>query len=434
MLTPESRALRHLFQAERAASKIPDVPEGTPTRTVAKVGVIGAGTMGGGIAMNFLNAGLPVTLIETKQDALDRGIATITKNYQGSLQKGKLTEADLTKRLALLTGSLQFSDLSDCDLVIEAVFEDIAVKEKVFTALDQVAKPGAILASNTSTLDVNRIAGFTKRPADVVGLHFFSPANVMKLLEVVRGQATANDVLATVMGLAKKIKKIAVVAGVCDGFIGNRMLMPYWAAAEDLIARGATPWQVDQAMEAFGMVMGPFRVSDLAGNDIGWAIRKSRAALNPERVVKPNVADALCELGRFGQKTGKGWYRYEAGNRAPIPDPEVIALLDAHRQRLGITAQSFSDEEIVTRCVYALINEGAKLLGEGIAARASDIDMVYLTGYGFPAYRGGPMHYANEIGLFKVARTLTELGTDGDPSWAPAPLILECLSANRALT
>jgi len=434
MLTPESRALRHLFQAERAASKIPDVPEGTPTRTVAKVGVIGAGTMGGGIAMNFLNAGLPVTLIETKQDALDRGIATITKNYQGSLQKGKLTEADLTKRLALLTGSLQFSDLSDCDLVIEAVFEDIAVKEKVFTALDQVVKPGAILASNTSTLDVNRIAGFTKRPADVVGLHFFSPANVMKLLEVVRGQATANDVLATVMGLAKKIKKIAVVAGVCDGFIGNRMLMPYWAAAEDLIARGATPWQVDQAMEAFGMVMGPFRVSDLAGNDIGWAIRKSRAALNPERVVKPNVADALCELGRFGQKTGKGWYRYEAGNRAPIPDPEVIALLDAHRQRLGITAQSFSDEEIVTRCVYALINEGAKLLGEGIAARASDIDMVYLTGYGFPAYRGGPMHYANEIGLFKVARTLTELGTDGDPSWAPAPLILECLSANRALT
>jgi 3-hydroxyacyl-CoA dehydrogenase len=434
MLTPESRALRHLFQAERAASKIPDVPEGTPTRTVAKVGVIGAGTMGGGIAMNFLNAGLPVTLIETKQDALDRGIATITKNYQGSLQKGKLTEADLTKRLALLTGSLQFSDLSECDLVIEAVFEDIAVKEKVFTALDQVVKPGAILASNTSTLDVNRIAGFTKRPADVVGLHFFSPANVMKLLEVVRGQATANDVLATVMGLAKKIKKIAVVAGVCDGFIGNRMLMPYWAAAEDLIARGATPWQVDQAMEAFGMVMGPFRVSDLAGNDIGWAIRKSRAALNPERVVKPNVADALCELGRFGQKTGKGWYRYEAGNRAPIPDPEVIALLDAHRQRLGITAQSFSDEEIVTRCVYALINEGAKLLGEGIAARASDIDMVYLTGYGFPAYRGGPMHYANEIGLFKVARTLTELGTDGDPSWAPAPLILECLSANRALT
>ncbi len=434
MLTPESRALRHLFQAERAASKIPDVPDGTPTRTIAKVGVIGAGTMGGGIAMNFLNAGLPVTLIETKQEALDRGIATITKNYQGSLQKGKLTEADLAKRLALLTGSLQFSDLSDCDLVIEAVFEDIAVKEKVFTALDLVAKPGAILASNTSTLDVNRIAGFTQRPADVVGLHFFSPANVMKLLEVVRGQATAKDVLATVMGLAKKIKKIAVVAGVCDGFIGNRMLMPYWAAAEDLIARGATPWQVDQAMEAFGMVMGPFRVSDLAGNDIGWAIRKSRAALNPQRPVKPNVADALCELGRFGQKTGKGWYRYEAGNRAPIPDPEVMALLESHRQKLGITAQTFSDEEIVTRCVYALINEGAKLLGEGIAARASDIDMVYLTGYGFPAYRGGPMHYANEIGLFKVARTLTELGKDGDPSWAPAPLIVECLSANRALT
>ncbi len=434
MLTPESRALRHLFQAERAASKIPDVPDTTAMRAIASVGVIGAGTMGGGIAMNFLNAGIPVILIETKQEALDRGIATITKNYQGSLLKGKLTEADFTQRMARLRGSLQMSDLATCDLIIEAVFEDISVKETVFKAMDAVAKPGAILATNTSTLDVNRIASFTRRPADVIGLHFFSPANVMKLLEVVRGQATAKEVLATVMGLAKKIKKIAVVAGVCDGFIGNRMLMPYWAAAEDLIARGATPWQVDQAMEAFGMVMGPFRVSDLAGNDIGWAIRKSRAALHPGRPVKPNVADALCELGRFGQKTGKGWYRYEAGQRAPIPDPDVIALLDQHRKTLGIQARAFTDDEIVTRCVYALINEGAKLLGEGIAARASDIDMVYLTGYGFPAYRGGPMHYANEVGLFQVARTLTALAKDGDSSWEPAPLIVDCLSTGRALS
>ncbi len=434
MLTPESRALRHLFQAERAASKIPDVPDTTAMRAIASVGVIGAGTMGGGIAMNFLNAGIPVILIETKQEALDRGIATITKNYQGSLLKGKLTEADFTQRMARLRGSLQMSDLATCDLIIEAVFEDISVKETVFKAMDAVAKPGAILATNTSTLDVNRIASFTRRPADVIGLHFFSPANVMKLLEVVRGQATAKEVLATVMGLAKKIKKIAVVAGVCDGFIGNRMLMPYWAAAEDLIARGATPWQVDQAMEAFGMVMGPFRVSDLAGNDIGWAIRKSRAALHPGRPVKPNVADALCELGRFGQKTGKGWYRYEAGQRAPIPDPDVIALLDQHRKTLGIQARAFTDDGIVTRCVYALINEGAKLLGEGIAARASDIDMVYLTGYGFPAYRGGPMHYANEVGLFQVARTLTALAKDGDSSWEPAPLIVDCLSTGRALS
>jgi 3-hydroxyacyl-CoA dehydrogenase len=435
MLTPESRALRHLFQAERAASKIPDVPEGTPTRTIAKVGVIGAGTMGGGIAMNFLNAGLPVMLLEARQEALDRGIATIGKNYAGSVAKGKMTAAEVEQRMALLTPTLTYDALQDCDLIIEAVFEEISVKEGVFKTLDRVAKPGAILATNTSTLDVNRIAAFTGRPADVLGLHFFSPANVMKLLEVVRGRETSKDVLATVMALAKKIRKTAVVAGVCDGFIGNRMLMPYWGAAEYLIEHGATPWQVDRALEKFGMVMGPFRVSDLAGNDIGWAIRKRRYAEQPTLAARPNVADALCEQGRFGQKTGKGWYRYEAGQRNAIPDPEVEALLAAHRTALGITPRSFSDQQIVTRCVHALINEGARLLGEGIAARASDIDMVYLTGYGFPMHRGGPMRYADELGLYHVARTLEALRQEDDnPFWTPAPLISERLAAGQSLT
>lgn len=435
MLTPESRALRYLFQAERAASKIPDVPEGTPTRPIVNVGVIGAGTMGGGIAMNFLNVGIPVTLLEAKQEALDRGIATIRKNYAGSVAKGKLSAAEVDARLTRLTPTLTYDALSGCDLIIEAVFEEISVKESVFRTLDRIAKPGAILATNTSTLDVNRIAHFTTRPADVVGLHFFSPANVMKLLEVVRGAATGKDVLATVMALAKKIKKTAVVAGVCDGFIGNRMLMPYWGAAEQLIEHGATPWQVDRALEKFGMVMGPFRVSDLAGNDIGWAIRKRRYAEHPDTPVRPNVADALCEQGRFGQKTGKGWYRYEPGNRVPIPDPAVEALLEAHRSTLGIKPRVFSDDEIVTRCVYALINEGARLLGEGIAARASDIDMVYLTGYGFPMHRGGPMRYADEIGLYNVARTLETLRQEDDnPFWTPAPLIRERLAGHLTLT
>ena len=433
MQTPESRALRHLFAAERAAAKIPDVPEGTPVRPITQVGIVGAGTMGGGIAMNFLNAGFPVRLVETRPEALERGVATIRKNYEATVKKGRLTEADLAKRLALLSPTLEVSELTDCDLIVEAVFEDIGVKEQVFRALDAIAKPGCILATNTSTLDVNRIAAFTTREGDVLGMHFFSPANVMKLLEVVRGAKTAKDVLATVMALAKKIKKTAVVSGVCDGFIGNRMLMPYFTATETLLEQGATPWQVDQALEKFGFVMGPFRVSDLAGNDIGWAIRKRRNAEHPEKA-RRSVADALCEQGRFGQKTGLGWYRYEAGQRTPLPDPAVEALLETHRQALNLTPRKISDEEIISRCVYALINEGARLLGEGIAARASDIDMVYLTGYGFPMHRGGPMRYADEVGLYKVARRMREFYAEGDPFWEPAPLIVEHLKNGTTFT
>jgi 3-hydroxyacyl-CoA dehydrogenase len=412
---PESRALRHAFFAERAASKIADVPEGTPTRPIAKAAVIGAGTMGGGIAMNFANAGIPVTLLETKQEALDKGLGIIRKNYEGSLKKGKLTQAKLDERVGLIKGTLAYDDIRDADIVIEAVFEDLGVKEAVFRKLDEVMKPGAIIASNTSTLDVDRIASFTKRPQDVVGLHFFSPANVMKLLEVVRGEKTAKDVLATVMGLAKKIKKTAVVSGVCDGFIGNRMIAKYVEQAGYLLEEGCLPQQVDKAMEKWGMAMGPLRMGDLAGNDIGWSIRKRRYAEDAEYAKKaPKIYDRLCELGRFGQKTGAGFYRYEPGKRDPIPDPIVEKLIVDYSKEIGITRRKVSDEEIVQRCIYALVNEGAKIVEEGIAQRASDVDMVYLTGYGFPLFRGGPMHYANEVGLGAVVAAMRRFG------WEPA--------------
>ena len=423
MMGPESRALRHAFFGERAASKIADVPEDTPRRNVAKVGVIGAGTMGGGIAMNFLNAGLPVTILETKQEALDRGLATIRRNYESTVKKGRLTEAKMNERMALLKPTLSYDDLKDADLIIEAVFEEMGVKEKVFGELDRVAKPGAILATNTSTLDVNRIAAATKRPQDVLGMHFFSPANVMKLLEVVRAQKTAKDVLATVMDIGKKIRKTAVVSGVTDGFIGNRMLRYYGGQANRLVEEGASPQQVDRAIEKFGFVMGPFRVGDLAGNDIGWAVRKRLYAEEPgtKRLVIP---DKLCEMGRFGQKTGAGWYRYEPGKRDPIPDPVVDQVIAEGRKALGITPRKIGDEEIVERCVYALVNEGARILEEGIAAKASDVDMVYLTGYGFPLFRGGPMLYADTVGLVNVERAMRKYREQtGDAFWEPAALL-----------
>jgi 3-hydroxyacyl-CoA dehydrogenase len=423
MMGPESRALRHAFFGERAASKIADVPEDTPRRNVARVGVIGAGTMGGGIAMNFLNAGLPVTILETKQEALDRGLATIRKNYENTVKKGRLTEAKMNERMALLKSTLSYDDLKDADLIIEAVFEEMGVKEKVFGELDRVAKPGAILATNTSTLDVNRIAAATKRPQDVIGMHFFSPANVMKLLEVVRAQKTAKDVLATVMDIGKKIRKTAVVSGVTDGFIGNRMLRYYGGQANRLVEEGASPQQVDRAIEKFGFVMGPFRVADLAGNDIGWSVRKRLYSEDPNlrHVVIP---DKLCEMGRFGQKTGSGWYRYEPGKRDPIPDPVVDQVIAEGRKTLGITPRKISDEEIVERCVYALVNEGARILEEGIAAKASDVDMVYLTGYGFPLFRGGPMLYADTVGLVNVERAMRKYREQtGDGFWEPAPLL-----------
>ncbi|MDB4975281.1 MAG: 3-hydroxyacyl-CoA dehydrogenase [Myxococcaceae bacterium] len=427
----ESKALRHAFFGERAASKISDVPADTKQRTIAKVGIIGAGTMGGGIAMNFLNAGIPVTIIEMKQDALDKGLGIIKKNYEGSLKKGKLKQEDLDKRIALLSSSLTYDALKDADLIIEAVFEDMGVKKQVFSKLDEVAKPGAILASNTSTLDLNEIAGFTKRPEDVVGLHFFSPANVMRLLEVVRGGKTSKEVLATVMTLAKKIKKTAVVSGVCDGFIGNRMLHVYMHQGDLLVEEGATPYQVDKVVEKFGFAMGPFRVADLAGNDIGYAIRKARYAKNPALKV-PNVGDKIAELGRFGQKTGSGYYKYEAGRRDALQDPEVLQLIEQTRAEKGITPRKISDEEILQRCIFALVNEGARILEEGIAQRASDIDMVYLSGYGFPIFRGGPMLYADSVGLYTVVRACKRFAEQtGDKFWEPAALLSKLAASGK---
>jgi 3-hydroxyacyl-CoA dehydrogenase len=425
MWTPECRSLRHLFVSERAASKIPDVPEDTPKRTIASVGIIGAGTMGGGIAMNFLNAGIPVKMLEMKQEALDRGVGTMRKNYEAQVKKGKLKQDKLDQRMALLTTTLSYDDLSDVDLVIEAVFEEIGVKEAVFKELDRVCKPGAILASNTSTLDVDKIASFTARPQDVVGMHFFSPANVMKLLEVVRGKATAHDVLATVMAISKKIKKTAVVSGVCDGFIGNRMIEQYGRQGGFLLDEGCTPQQVDKAIEKFGFAMGPFRMGDLAGNDIGFAIRKRRYVEKPHMKYS-KTADLLCEKGRFGQKTGAGWYDYVPGKRDAIPNAEVEQMIADHRASLGITPRKISDEEIVQRLVFSLVNEAAHILEEGIANKASDIDIVYIFGYGFPVYRGGPLNYANEIGLFNVVQAMKRFAKnplDDANFWQPAPLL-----------
>ena len=433
MWTPECRALRHLFTSQRAASKIPDVPETTPTRDIKSVAVIGAGTMGGGITMNFLNAGIPVKMLETKQDALDRGVATIKKNYEAQVKKGKLKEDKYAQRMALLTTTLSYDDIKDADMVIEAVFEEMGVKEAVFKQLDAVMKPGAILASNTSTLDVNQIASFTKRPQDVVGMHFFSPANVMKLLEVVRGAKTGKDVLATVMAVAKKIKKTAVVSGVCDGFIGNRMIEQYGRQGGFLLEEGCTPQQVDKAIEKFGFAMGPFRMGDLAGNDIGWAIRKRRYQEKPHMKYS-KTADLLCEMGRFGQKTGAGWYDYQAGKRDAIPNKDVEAMIVKHRADMGITARKISDEEIVQRLVFSLVNEAAHILEEGIASKASDIDMVYITGYGFPIYRGGPMLYADQVGLFNVVQAMNRFATnphDDAEFWKPAPLLAKLAAEGK---
>ena len=436
MMTPESKALRHAFFGERAASKIPDVPEDTPQRKIEKVAVIGAGTMGGGISMNFLNAGIPVTILEMKQEALDRGVGVMRKNYESQVKRGKLKADKYEQRMALLKTTLAYDDIKDADLVIEAVFEELGVKEKVFKTLDEVMKPGAILASNTSTLNVDKIAAFTKRPQDVVGLHFFSPANVMRLLEVVRGAKTAKDVLATVMTVAKKIKKTAVVSGVCDGFIGNRMIEQYSRQAGFLLDEGATPAQVDKAIEKFGFAMGPFRMGDLAGNDIGWAIRKRRYQEKPGMRYS-KTADLLCEMGRYGQKTGAGWYDYQAGKRDAIPSKVVVEMIEKHRADLGITPRKISDDEIVHRLVYALVNEGAKIVEEGIASKASDLDIVYLTGYGFPLWRGGPMCYADTQGLFNVVQAMNRFARnplDDADFWEPAPLLARLAAEGKTFS
>lgn len=425
MGSAQSKSLRHLFLAEREAAKVPGVSADMQQREVRNVAVIGAGTMGSGIAINFLNAGLPVTLIDNTAQSLERGVKAIQGIYQAQVKKGKLRDEQAAQRLGLLKTTLDLTELAAADLVIEAVFEDMAIKKTVFSKLDKLAKPGAILASNTSTLDLNELAAATTRAGDVVGLHFFSPANVMRLLEVVRGDKTAPDVLATVMKLGKRIKKTPVVSGVCDGFIGNRMLEQYVRQAGFLLEEGCGPRQVDQAIERFGFAMGPFRMSDLAGNDIGWAIRKRRYVEKPEVRYSP-IADRLCELGRFGQKTSAGWYDYHAGQRDAQASAVVAKLIEDYRAEKSIQARAVGEDEIVQRLVFALVNEGARLLEEGIAARAGDIDVVYLMGYGFPPWRGGPMHYANEWGLDRLVHLMKKFAAnpmDDGAFWQPAPLL-----------
>jgi 3-hydroxyacyl-CoA dehydrogenase len=429
--TSESKSLRHAFFAERQTAKIPDVPEDTPVREVKKAAVLGAGTMGGGIAMNFANAGIPVTLIDMNQAAVDKGIGIIRKNYAATVSKGRLKQEDMDKRLGLIKETTKLEEAKDADIIIEAVFERMDVKQDVFKKLDAIAKPGAILATNTSTLDVDQIAAVTKRPQDVIGTHFFSPANVMRLLEVVRGKKTDKGVLATTMKLGKTLKKVPVVSGVCDGFIGNRMLEKYGQQSLFLIDEGATPQQVDAALAKFGMAMGPFTMYDMAGNDIGWEVRKRRYKERPDFVYS-KIADRVCEQGRFGQKTGKGFYKYEAGNRKPIPDPEVEKIISSYREEIGVKPRNISDDEIVQRLIYALVNEGAHILEEGIALRASDVDMVYLTGYGFPPYRGGPMFHADTVGLDKVLKSIEDFqkGYQGQ-AWKPAPLLAKLAKEGR---
>jgi 3-hydroxyacyl-CoA dehydrogenase len=396
----QARAQQYFFFAERRAAKIDGLPEGTEPRIGKKIGVIGAGTMGGGISMNFLSRGIPVTIVETSQEALDRGAGIIRKNYEATAAKGRMTEAEVEASMGMLTPSLSLEDLGDCDLIIEAVFENMEVKKEIFAKLDKIAKPGAILATNTSYLDVDEIAAATSRPEDVVGLHFFSPANVMKLLEVVRGAKTAPDVLMTAMQLAKRIGKVAVVAGVCHGFIGNRMLMPRQVEATKLLLEGATPEQIDAVHVNFGMPMGPFQMSDLAGVDIGWH-------RDPARI--ENIRDALCAVERWGQKKGAGFYDYDE-KRKPTPSPVVAQIIEDFRKKEGVEKREISDEEIVERTLYTMVNEGARILEEGMAQRASDIDVVWVYGYGWPVYRGGPMFWADTEGLDKIVAGLERRG------------------------
>ncbi|MGF6395612.1 3-hydroxyacyl-CoA dehydrogenase NAD-binding domain-containing protein [Pseudomonas plecoglossicida] len=430
---PQATALRHQFFAEREALRVPGIDASTTLRDIAKVAVIGAGTMGAGIAMNFINAGIPVRLLELKPEALDRGLAQIRKNYESSIKRGKLTPEQLEQRMSLLQGTLDYADLADADLVIEAVFEDLSIKQQVFRTLDRVCKPGAILASNTSTLDVDRIAGCTQRPQDVVGLHFFSPANVMRLLEVVRGRATAPDVLATTLKIAKRIGKLPVVSGVCFGFIGNRMLEPYAREAHRLVLEGASPAQVDKVLTDLGLAMGVFAMYDLAGIDVGYLVRQSRQSEIAHDPSYFRLADELYRLGRYGQKSGRGFYRYEGRER--IEDPEVEQIAAQLAAKLGIIRRPISDAEIHDRCLFMLINEGLQLLDEGIALRSGDIDLVWTNGYGFPAWRGGPLHYARELGLDKVLAGIEQLhdqlGAYGRMWLQPAPLLRRMASSTK---
>ncbi len=421
----QSAAQRHIFFAERAAAKVNDMPKDTKPLAIKKVGIIGAGTMGGGIAMNFVNAGIPVTILETSQEFLDKGLAVVRGNYERSAKKGRFTAEQVEQRMGLLTPTLDYAAIGDVDMVIEAVFENMDIKKEVFAKLDAATKPECILASNTSTLDVNAIASVTKRPDKVIGTHFFSPANVMRLLEIVRGEKTSFETLATAQAVAKTINKIGVVVGVCDGFVGNRMLHYYGGQAEFMLEEGCLPHNIDDAIYDLGLDMGPLSMGDLAGLDVSWRIRQGRGL--PERLPEGarycGIPDLICERGRFGQKTGAGYYKYEKGDRTRYPDPEIEALIVNYSKAKGIQRRDISREEIIERSMYALINEGARILEEGIAQRASDIDVIYVYGYGFPAYLGGPMFYADTVGLDKVYKRVCEFSEQDPASWQPAPLL-----------
>ena len=419
----QSAAQRHAFFAEREVAKIPDVPKTTPVRPVASLAVVGCGTMGGGIAMSIANAGLPVTVLESSQKALDRGLAIIRRNYAATVSKGRLSQVEMDARLARITPTLDHADLGDADVVVEAVFEEMPLKKEVFARLDRVCKPDAILATNTSTLDVNSIAAATSRPEQVIGTHFFSPANVMKLMENVRGVRTSPETIATIMKLSKTLGKVGVLVGVCDGFVGNRMLYAYRRQADFLLEEGALPAQIDKAIHDFGLPMGPYQMADLAGLDVSWRVRKAQAPRRPAHLRYSPIADRICELGRFGQKTGAGWYRYEAGSRVPIPDPVIHEIIVSVSAELGIPRRTIADDEIVPRCLYPLVNEGAKILDEGLALRAGDIDVIWMHGYGFPRYRGGPMFWADLVGLRTIYDTMSKLHDEHGEWLEPAPLL-----------
>jgi 3-hydroxyacyl-CoA dehydrogenase len=430
LYSDQSKALIHVFFGEREVAKVPDIPKDTPALPVSSAAVVGAGTMGGGIAMVFANAGIPVVLKDSDQAALDRGLGNIRKNYATSVQRGRFTQESVDERLKLVKPTLSYDDFSQADMVIEAVFEGMALKKEVFAELDRVCKPGAILASNTSSLNIDEIASATSQPDFVIGTHFFSPANVMRLLEIVRGKASSKEVVATMMQLAKKLGKVGVLVGNCRGFVGNRMFHPYVREAVFLVEEGASVEAVDQALYDFGMAMGPLATNDMAGLDVGWRIRKEYRHLEKPGIRQAFAGDKLCELGRFGQKTGSGWYKYDE-NRKPTSDPEVAALTKQWSAAAGIAQRHISNEEIVDRCIYALVNEGARILEERYALRAVDIDIIYINGYGFPAYRGGPMWYADTVGLKKVYDRIVDFKQTHGELWEPAPLLKKLAAEGR---
>jgi 3-hydroxyacyl-CoA dehydrogenase len=431
LFSDQSKSLIHVFFGDRAVAKVPGISKDTPIIPIKKAAVVGAGTMGGGITMTYANAGIPVILKEIDQPALDRGLETIKKNYAATVKRGRMTQAQTDQNMARISATLSYDRFKEADIVVEAVFENMALKKKTFAELDKVTRPDAVLASNTSTLDIDEIASATSRPKQVIGHHFFSPANVMRLLEIVRGKESSKEVMATSMGLAKTLGKVGVLVGNCRGFVGNRMFHPYQREAQFLLEEGATVEDVDSALYNFGMAMGPLAVGDLAGLDVGWRIRKEYAHLVPKGERQPLVSDRLCEMGRYGQKTGSGWYRYEPGNRTPIPDPEVQKLIEEMAQGAGIKRRKITPEEIIERTIYALVNEGAKILEEGIALRAVDIDIIYINGYGFPPYRGGPMWYVDTVGLKKVHDRVVEFEKQHGDLWKPAGLLKQLAETEK---